>query len=416
MTDIELLLLRSISDDSRMIAYRPRLRKVAGSVTATILLQQIVYRWEHNNFQPFYKYKEPCAAPDCRKGDSWTEELGFSREEFDTALKQIGQKVKSEALKDYSKRDHTKLVWYWVMPDRKTWYEVNYVTLCNVAIPLYVQRDSRFTSGDNPTLPLIYTKNTSESTSESKGGEVPSPAIASPAPESAPQPPPPALATQSEPAPATVLVEPVKAKPEPAPTTVEPVTATPAPATIVQTIALAEEASASETFDRPAVAPALPAPTRSNGRVTSLQYDPRQLQGGYIPAGTGTTPVAIYFERYSPVTHKLTAPQQDDLARVVTDMDRWRAVVVAWDQAGNKSSNIGGMLDWYRDPSRMPSNRHASATYTNGAAKPAPKSEAKLFKEWLLRRYGRDNLTFIDVPEPELRAEYEKAQRAQPVH
>jgi hypothetical protein len=160
MNDMQLLMLRLLGDDKRMIAYRPRLRAIAGSVTATILLQQILYRWEHNDFKPFYKYKEPCGAKDYRKGDSWCEELGFSREEFDTALRHIGQKEFN-----VSSRDPGKLVYYWTMPDRKTWYEVNYVTLCNVSIPLYVERYPHATKSVIPTLP-IYTKNTTETTTE----------------------------------------------------------------------------------------------------------------------------------------------------------------------------------------------------------------------------------------------------------
>lgn len=161
MTDLELLLLSTIGDDPKMIAYRPRLRQIAGSVTATILLQQILHRWKRNGFQPFYKYKEPCDKDDYRPGDSWCEELGFSRDEFDTAIKHIGQKVSRNVA-----RDESKLVWYWTMPDRKTWYEVNYVALCNVAIPLYVQREVHVTKTDKPALPILYTKNTTEVTSE----------------------------------------------------------------------------------------------------------------------------------------------------------------------------------------------------------------------------------------------------------
>lgn len=160
MNDIERLWINSISEDTKMIAYRPAFRAIAGSVTSAILLQQILYRWKNNGFQPFYKYKEPCDASDYRPGDSWCEELAFSRSEFDTALKGIAQKVSRKVEKDES-----KLVWYWTMSDRKTWYELNYSALCKAAFPLYVAKDSSVTKTVNPAIDIPYTKNTSENTS-----------------------------------------------------------------------------------------------------------------------------------------------------------------------------------------------------------------------------------------------------------
>lgn len=78
-----------IAYDRKMIAYRPEWRPFTGSVKASILLQQIFFRWDKNDRKPFYKFKEPCGHHLYRTGDSWTEELGFTRTEFDTALKKI---------------------------------------------------------------------------------------------------------------------------------------------------------------------------------------------------------------------------------------------------------------------------------------------------------------------------------------
>ena len=38
-------LLALIADDKQQISYRPRWNAITGSVNATILLQQVIYRW-----------------------------------------------------------------------------------------------------------------------------------------------------------------------------------------------------------------------------------------------------------------------------------------------------------------------------------------------------------------------------------
>jgi len=91
-TESTTLLARLFGNDGRTIPYRPEVAKVVGGIGAAILLQQIVYRANGNNFEAFYKFKEPCDHHLYRPGDSWTEELGFSRREFDNALSEIGVK------------------------------------------------------------------------------------------------------------------------------------------------------------------------------------------------------------------------------------------------------------------------------------------------------------------------------------
>jgi hypothetical protein len=76
---------KALYHDFKTIAYRPELRAITNSVTATILLQQVFFRWVNNDSKPFYKFKEPCNHKLYKPGDSWCEELGFSRAEFDTA-------------------------------------------------------------------------------------------------------------------------------------------------------------------------------------------------------------------------------------------------------------------------------------------------------------------------------------------
>lgn len=90
-------------------------------------------------------------------------------------------------------------------------------------------------------------------------------------------------------------------------------------------------------------------PAKPKIETDSPHIDPQKFRNGYIPAGTGSTPVEVFYERHSIRDHRITAPVEDDLARTVTDLDRWRETVTAWQQAGYKPGNIGGQLEWYRD-------------------------------------------------------------------
>jgi hypothetical protein len=77
------------------IPYIKQLRQLTDSVTAAILMQQLDYRF---NTQPegFYKFLEPCDNEYYREGDSWTEELGFSEEEFRGAFDKLGVRYRSK--------------------------------------------------------------------------------------------------------------------------------------------------------------------------------------------------------------------------------------------------------------------------------------------------------------------------------
>lgn len=304
MEEFDLIWLRTISEDARMIAYRPSFRHIAGSVTGAILLQQILYRWVRNDFQPFYKYKEPCDADGYRPGDSWCEELAFSREEFDGALKRIGQKVTAETGKDPN-----ALVWYRIMADRKTWYEVNYVALRNVAFPLYQKRDSHVTKSGNPALPIyIETKNTTKNTTEREGARSDLNSVSS---------------RQQPPAP--------------------PQTALPA-----KPPRLPNDGYEMPTANDP---PPVVEPTPKQLQRWAPQVDPRKFVNGYIPAEKGATPVEVWYESFSvqEVQTRLTAPDQDDL-RSCADLARLREVVATFRQCDFKRKrNIRLILDWYRD-------------------------------------------------------------------
>lgn len=110
-------------DQARSIPYRPQYNLITGKVTASILLQQISYWWHTCERKPFYKFRAPCQHEKCRKGDSWTEELGMTIYEFDGALKKIAAKVIKGANK--TELAKTNLVVYWTDSDRITWYQLN---------------------------------------------------------------------------------------------------------------------------------------------------------------------------------------------------------------------------------------------------------------------------------------------------
>lgn len=84
-------MLKILSNQNTLL-YRPELNEITGSVNATLLLQQIIYWWQKNGGKEFYKFKEPCNHRLYQKGDSWCEELGFTKRNFDTAIKTIGFK------------------------------------------------------------------------------------------------------------------------------------------------------------------------------------------------------------------------------------------------------------------------------------------------------------------------------------
>lgn len=114
--------LRILAEDRETIAYRPRLRALTGSVTATILLQQIIYWAQRLEWKPFYKFNQPCGHDAYQTGDSWCEELGMSYDEFRTARDKIARKVRKGEVDEALRRS---AIIYWTDADRKTYYQVN---------------------------------------------------------------------------------------------------------------------------------------------------------------------------------------------------------------------------------------------------------------------------------------------------
>ncbi|MEG0085924.1 MAG: hypothetical protein RR090_12575 [Niameybacter sp.] len=80
----------------KTLKYCPQLNQITGSVTASLLLCQLEYWFKHTKGKTFYKFLGPCEDMHYRTGDSWTEELGFSKAEFRNAFNRIGKVYKSK--------------------------------------------------------------------------------------------------------------------------------------------------------------------------------------------------------------------------------------------------------------------------------------------------------------------------------
>ena len=71
------------------IKYNPTLVAEFGSQNAALLFDRLEY-WFHIKKNEFYKFIEPCKHPCYREGDSWSEELRFSKLVFRNAFDKIG--------------------------------------------------------------------------------------------------------------------------------------------------------------------------------------------------------------------------------------------------------------------------------------------------------------------------------------
>lgn len=147
-------LLNVLAKDQDVISYRKELNPTTGSVTATILLQQIIYRFTKNDNKPFYKFIEPCKHKLYKDGDSWTEELGFGVKEFKNAYKKLEDKTL------VSKKTNM---------DRVTFYELNVGAVGKVLNGIYIDAetdDTKSADGHLDNSESFDTETTTETTTE----------------------------------------------------------------------------------------------------------------------------------------------------------------------------------------------------------------------------------------------------------
>ena len=95
-------LVESADGTSDIIPYHKEYRGIAKSITATILLQQLEY-WFRRKPLGFFKFLAPCEHEDYAPGDSWIEELAFSKDEFRAAFDKIGLRYDSKSEFDKAK-------------------------------------------------------------------------------------------------------------------------------------------------------------------------------------------------------------------------------------------------------------------------------------------------------------------------
>ena len=122
----------------------------------------------------------------------------------------------------------------------------------------------------------------------------------------------------------------------------------------------------------PAAPPALPPPPKKVVQSRSPHMPGGlQLPKGYVPAGSAQNAVQVYYERfrYDAPDARLSAPQEDDLVRICTDLGRLREVVTAYSRTNYRPGNVQLILDWYASgvPARMQGATHGPTTH-NGTA------------------------------------------------
>ena len=78
------------------IPYVKELHPIAGGVLGCLVMQQLDY-WFEGHPEGYYKFLMPSDHPAYKIGDSWTEELGMSVDEFRTAFDKIGIRYKSKS-------------------------------------------------------------------------------------------------------------------------------------------------------------------------------------------------------------------------------------------------------------------------------------------------------------------------------
>lgn len=127
-----------LAEDADVIAYRPTLARLVGSVLGAIYLQQVTHYWKVSGGQrAFYKFAAPCSHKLYREGDSWLEVLAYTRSELTTAQACSSTKIikgvsKAGVLEDVLPQldgprllNSANLVAFWTDGERVTWYQLN---------------------------------------------------------------------------------------------------------------------------------------------------------------------------------------------------------------------------------------------------------------------------------------------------
>lgn len=171
-------ILQSYANERKAIAYRPEFARITGNVLGAILLQQVLYRFDHGDCEKFYKFAQPCKHKLYKEGDSWAEELAFTRSELTTALRKIGTKstkgtnkadlmaVEKPEFDDKGVlKNASLLVIYWTDKSRVTWYWLNAALLGNAINQHYLGNAGKSHYLVNQGYDITYKKQESSNTS-----------------------------------------------------------------------------------------------------------------------------------------------------------------------------------------------------------------------------------------------------------
>ncbi len=154
--------LNSAERTDTKVRYFPGHNEFSGGVEETILLSQASYWWGIQGAAPYYKFLQPCDHGLCVRGDSWTEELGFTRKVFMRARSSVGHKITPQEgdddkwqemfraankkfFKTFDLKDAVFIIW-WTKQDHRTWYAFNQ--------ELYLFCRMQIYAGDNPKSKL----------------------------------------------------------------------------------------------------------------------------------------------------------------------------------------------------------------------------------------------------------------------
>ena len=157
------------------VPYYKDLNNYTGSVTATILMTQLEYWFSKMNGQRFFKFLEPCERMDYKEGDSWVEELGFSKYEFRTAFAKIGKayKSKNEYLSSQDQFAGELYLSYYDRLERRTYYIRNHEEADKI-LDQWISRKSikpTSTSGESQPLEMDKVNIPKSQKSTSRSGE-----------------------------------------------------------------------------------------------------------------------------------------------------------------------------------------------------------------------------------------------------
>jgi DnaD/phage-associated family protein len=122
--------------NNRVIAYRPEMNTAWGGTLPNLFVEQVKFWWEAMGRKPFYKFNDKPNKPNkfYKDGDSWQEELCWSRTELETARDSVAVKATPKDDKRKLLKDH--VVVYWRDSKNRLWYalseEVYYAAFAKV--------------------------------------------------------------------------------------------------------------------------------------------------------------------------------------------------------------------------------------------------------------------------------------------